>query len=271
MRKLKIFCTSINYYKLIDKLPSYITPLGLGKNLFPPHWLDEKKGSNITHLNTYYGELTGINWLWKNKLHEMNKNDLIGICHYRKLWLNKNYETKQKFTFSSLYSNLLDSKEILNEDFNNYQVQPIVFKNKNLLIDFEQIHRTDILTECLSFVNKEYQNSFSNHLKDNKLYPLNMFITDVNSFEKYCEEIFPWLEKCLNLCLKKNLCEGYNVRLPAFLAERFTSFWFSQHKNKKNLSYARLGKKFLSNNLNEFINPIKIPLTFRMFPTIHKY
>ena len=73
----------------------------------------------------------------------------------------------------------------------------------------------------------------------------------LNSFEKYCEEIFPWLEKCLNLCLKKNLCEGYNVRLPAFLAERFTSFWFSQHKNKKNLSYARLGKNLLSNNYRE--------------------
>ena len=97
MKKLKIFCTSINYYKLIDKLPKYIKPLGLGKNLFPSHWFDEKKGSNIAHLNSYYGELTGIYWLWKNKIQKMSKNDLIGICHYRKLWLNKNYETKQKF------------------------------------------------------------------------------------------------------------------------------------------------------------------------------
>ena len=31
---------------------------------------------------------------------------------------------------------------------------------------------------------------------------------------------------------KKNLCKDYNTRLPAFLAERFTSYWFSQDKDK---------------------------------------
>mgnify|MGYP001309284677 FL=1 len=98
-----------------------------------------------------------------------------------------------------------------------------------------------------------------------------MFITKVSLFDEYCNVLFPWLEKCLDLCLKKKLCNDYNVRLPAFLAERFTSYWFSQYSKKKNLSYARLGKVFLSNTLNNFINPTKIPLTFRMYPTIHRY
>ena len=98
-----------------------------------------------------------------------------------------------------------------------------------------------------------------------------MFITRVELFEKYCEKIFPWLEKCLEFCIKKNLCENYNMRLPAFLAERFTSFWFAQLERKRTLSYARLGNFFLSNNVNRFINPIKLPLTFRMYPTIHRY
>ena len=98
-----------------------------------------------------------------------------------------------------------------------------------------------------------------------------MFITKVKYFREYCEVLFPWLDKCFKYCEDKNLCTKYNIRLPAFLAERFTSFWFSQKVKKVHFSYARLGSFFLSNNINKTLNPIKIPLTFRMYPTLHKY
>jgi hypothetical protein len=270
VKQLKIFCTSIDYYKIIDNLPNYIEPLGLGKKYFPSNWIDEKKGENISNLNSFYGELTGIYWLWKNRIPEMKKNDIIGICHYRKLWLKKNYLNKQKFSTSSLYSNLLDYDNF-SENYDCIQVQPIIFKNKNLLDDFKEIHKVDILEDCANFLDEKEKILFLKHLNDNILYPLNMFITRVELFEKYCEKIFPWLEKCLEFCIKKNLCENYNMRLPAFLAERFTSFWFAQLERKRTLSYARLGNFFLSNNVNRFINPIKLPLTFRMYPTIHRY
>ena len=269
-RNLQIFCTSINYHKVIDTLPDYIYPLGLGENTFPTNWYNEKNGKNISNLNQYYGELTGLYWIWKNKLVEMKRDDLIGNCHYRKLWLNNLYINKQKFSFSSLYSKLLNPINISSE-CESIQVQPINFQNKNLSKDFQEVHKIDILNDCVNFLDENNKSLFLKHLDKNVLYPLNMFITKVDLFEKYCETLFPWLEKCLNLCLKKNLCIGYNTRLPAFLAERFTSFWFSQFKKKQTLSYARLGKILLSNNLNKLINPIKMPLTFRMYPTLHQY
>ena len=39
----------------------------------------------------------------------------------------------------------------------------------------------------------------------------------------------------------------------------------------KYLSYAKIGKFMLSNKVNKYINPIKMPFTFRMYPTIHDY
>ena len=79
------------------------------------------------------------------------------------------------------------------------------------------------------------------------------------------------MQKCLDYCLKNNLCEGKNTRLPAHIIERYTAYWFLQNTNVQYLSYARLGNFMLSNNVNKFINPIKIPFTFRMYPTLHDY
>ena len=109
MPNLDIFCFSMKYFNLLDKLPSYIKPFGLGNNNYPEHWLTEKKGENILNLNKYYGEYTGVYWVWKNQLKNMDENDWIGTCHYRRLWLNNLYKEKQKFSINSLYDNLLKS------------------------------------------------------------------------------------------------------------------------------------------------------------------
>ena len=154
MKKLTIYCTSIKYYKVLDSLPSFIKPLGLGPASYPENWLDEKDNVNITELNQFYAEFTGLYWIWKNKLRFMSKDDLIGNCHNRVLWLNELYVKKQKFSPSSLFSKLLkNNNEILNES-EVIQVQPISFRNKNLLTDFIQVHKVNALEDCLSFLNE---------------------------------------------------------------------------------------------------------------------
>ena len=83
MSNLNLYCLSLKYYNLIDKLPSYIKPLGLGTEKYPEHWLTEKNGENISDLNKYYGQYTGIYWIWKNHLKDMADDDWIGTCEYR--------------------------------------------------------------------------------------------------------------------------------------------------------------------------------------------
>mgnify|MGYP001361691579 CR=1 FL=1 len=48
MHNLEIYCTTIAYYKILEKLPSYIKPLGLGETSYPKNWLTEKTGENIS-------------------------------------------------------------------------------------------------------------------------------------------------------------------------------------------------------------------------------
>ena len=41
--------------------------------------------------------------------------------------------------------------------------------------------------------------------------------------------------------MKRNLCHGYNLRLPACFMERYASYWFEANCKVKYLSHARLG------------------------------
>ena len=255
----------------MDKLPKFIIPLGLGDGKYPSNWLNEKSGINISNLNEYYAEFSGFYWIWKNELSRMRDDDLIGNCHNRVLWLNQFQTKKKKFTSDTLFNNLLKKDNKLLSQSDVIQVQPITFENKNLLKDFEEVHKCDALEKSLEFLPKELSKEFLENLKKKEIFPHNMFITKKVFFVDYCNIIFPWLEKCYEYCNKKNLCIGYNKRLPAFIAERFTSFWFSRFNNRSLLSYARLGKIHLSNSLNSILNTAKIPCTYYQFPTIHRF
>lgn len=268
---MKIFCTAIKYYRIIDKLPKNILPLGLGKADFPSHWLTEKKGDNINHLNKYFGEATGIYWIWKNYLDKIDSKEFIGFCQYRRLWLNNLYLHKQKKNYSSLYSKLLTDDNLIFKNKETVLLQPTILKNENLMEQFEKIYGKNILRSCIDFLPTKDKDDFFKYLNGNQFSICNMFITKISVFDKYCEEMFTWINHCYEYCLKNNLLLGQNMRLPIFIIERYTSYWFEKYSKCGYLSFARLGNNLLSNNLNFFINPLKLPFTFKQFPTIHEF
>jgi len=271
MINLDIYCMSIQYFSVLDKLHQHIKPVGLGNNIFPKHWLIEKNGINISHLNKYYGEASGFYWIWKNKLKNKEENDWVGTCQYRRMWLNNIYNQKQKLSYKSLYSYLLNPDNQIFHNCEAVQLQPTILKQETVLQQFNKVYGENVLENCINFLQEKDKEKFRNYLNGNQLSICNMFITRVDLFKNYCEALFPWLNQCLDYCIKNNLCNGENIRLPIFMAERYTSYWFSEYANTKYLSFARLGKFLLSNSVNKFINPIKIPFTFRMYPTIHDY
>ena len=268
---INLYCLSFKYYNLVDKLPAFIKPLGLGSENYPSEWLIEKKGQNISHLNKYYGQFTGIFWIWKNQLENFKDDDWIGTCEYRKFWLNNLYLKKQKYSIKSLYSNLLKTNNLIFKKCEAVLVQPIKFKIETINQQFNKTHNIDILKDCINLIDSENQKKFITFLKNNKLSTPPLFITKVKFFKKFCEEIFPLLDRSFKYFNENSLCFGKNLRLPAFFTERYASFWFEENCKTEYLSHARIGKLMLSNRLNKYINPAKIPFTLRMYPTIHDY
>ena len=120
----------------MEKLPNFVIPLGLGEEKYPNNWLTEKVGKNISSLNKYYAEFTGLYWIWKNKIDNLDNNDLIGNCHNRVLWLNELIENKKKFTNDSLFENFLRQENSILKNTDVIQVQPITFEKKKFVRRF---------------------------------------------------------------------------------------------------------------------------------------
>lgn len=268
MHKFDIYCLSVNEYEFFKYLPKNIIPLILNNKITSSKYLYDNNGLNINYLNKYYGELTGIFWVFKNLIHYYNDYDRIGFCQYRRFFLNDVYYHNYKNINTNLFSKLLVKKTDIFNLNETIMIKPTIHKNENLYDHFKNNHDEKVLQKSFELLNNEDSILFRNYLLSNEYSICNMFVTKVYIFKKYCNFVFPLLEKILDFCLKEGLCSNINTRLPAFFIERFTSYWFLKNSKVGYLSFALLDNYFMSNYLNKFYNTLKTPYSFRHFPTI---
>ena len=82
--KVKIF--TMTHKKFQEPEDDVYVPLHVGRaGKEDLGYQGDDTGDSISEWNHYYGELTGVYWAWKNE----TEADIIGICHYRRFFLNK--------------------------------------------------------------------------------------------------------------------------------------------------------------------------------------
>ncbi|EHU8946558.1 DUF4422 domain-containing protein, partial [Campylobacter coli] len=91
--------------------------------------IGDDTGDNISHLNRYFCELTGIYWAWKN-YDKLGNPDYIGFMHYRRI-----------FDFCSESLNLPISKE-----FNTPELDYVNNSDKN-----KYLNQKDIINTILNY------------------------------------------------------------------------------------------------------------------------
>ena len=264
MGKVYIYCFCLKESKFLKRLPNNIIPIVLGNNK-SQFFENENNGINISHLNKYYAELTGIYWVFKNKIKQHNDDDWIGFCHYRRLWLNAVINKKK--SFSNINSKLLLKHNTSFNNFDTILTDPIYLKNENLIDHFKNNHGKEIFEFLHKILDNKLYEDFINYGDQRKFSPCNMFITKPKILINYCNLVFPLMEKFLEECLKRNLCVGNNIKLPAYFIERFTSYWFEKHTKVGYLSYAVFNNFYKSDVVNYILNPLKLPFTSSFFPS----
>ncbi|ASQ29973.1 putative two-domain glycosyltransferase, family 8 (DUF4422, ATP grasp domains) [Campylobacter avium LMG 24591] len=229
--------------------------------------IGDDTGDNISHLNRYFCELTGIYWAWKN-YDKLGNPDYIGFMHYRRQFVfddEKYFNENRQFA----YNHILSIKEKLK------------FDNKFLAYDLIIPYSENVVSRGYKNVRDQFYKSPHHNIKDLELaidyiehkysqmsyalktyfygscgYFYNMFVLKKNLFFKYCEFIFELGFELQNLIKDE--------RSIAFVLERISGFYFYYISLYNHIKFYELPVAYIENT--DFIEPIYedpyVPIVF---------
>ncbi|OEW33829.1 hypothetical protein AJ878_00050, partial [Campylobacter jejuni] len=236
--------------------------------------IGDDTGDNISHLNRYFCELTGIYWAWKN-YDKLGNPDYIGFMHYRRHFIfDENIELptiqgleNYFYYFDNINQAYLNIINILNIEnikaFDMFIPEPYhLTKNKLKTITIENdfscycenvdiLYYLENLLQCnLDF--QEYKEISELFYTNTFYYFCNMFVMKKEIFFEYCEFLFK-LIFLLFKTFKDRFTESKDptqVRTLSFIAEHITTFFIlKQYKDMKNIKQLKIG--FIENTINQ--------------------
>ena len=198
-----------------------------------PFALSDDTGETIWHKNKHYSELTGWYWIWKN----MPDVSVVGLCHYRRYFLlekkrfsffrrRKRYTHPTPLNFS--YITAPERAALVEETLSKYDV--IVPQRIPLGVSISRQYAAchaqedwDLFIQGIEALYPQYAAKIGWLDKTSYIYPYNMMIAPRGFFDRYMSTLFPllfWMEE-----KRPFRSEPYQCRVPAFLAERFFTFY----------------------------------------------
>ncbi len=237
---IKIFVAT--HASVFYKLPLGYEYIRVGDQNFSCTYLDSV-GNNISNLNPYYCELTGIYWIWKNYL---DKNSIVGLNHYRRVMADDSHW--QVFSKTPIAINKVKAK-LINFDL----LLPKRLYHKLSLYDlYDKSHQINDLVLMLESLEQIHHVAFSeslNFLKNTHFgYYGNMMICKKSLFDDYCAWAFPVLDKVFKQIdfIDRTKSES---RVIGYLSERLFNIWLKIHPDLKikELPIIRLDKSHIFN------------------------
>ena len=216
MGKVQIYVMA---HKKFDEPDNAIyVPMQVGSALHDElGYLRDDVDDNISVKNPFYNELTGLYWMWKNDL----KNDVIGLCHYRRYFLNKNGELLSEGEIN----NILKSYDIIVST-------KLHSSEKNIYDSYVEKHKEQDLVLTRKAIEKkspEFLDYYDAVMNDHEMYFGNLIIAGSGIVKEYAE----WLFGILGDVEANMDLSGYNeydCRVYGFIAERLLMVWIRKKK-----------------------------------------
>lgn len=176
-------------------------------------------GENISDLNMYYSELTGLYWAWKN----VHNTEYIGLCHYRRYFLNDSGCIMTKADFMPI---LAKYQVILSKPYNPKQIY------RDIYAEAHNIHDLEAVGEAILQLYPDCYPLFEEVLASKTIYCGNLFVTTKELFDDYAE----WLFSIFDVASKQidtSAYDDYHKRVYGFLSEQLLYVWVRY----RNLTY----------------------------------
>ena len=217
------------------------TPIEVGalkrNNFIYP--LRDDSGKNISSDNPYWGELTGLHWIWKNV--KFQDNDVIGFGHYNKIL---NISEKK-------------IKSFIREGYQGVVLKPFKMCPHSYPEDIP------VICNILQEVNPKYYNAWKliynedGSSKSENCSNCELFYLTKNEFNAYCRFLFDVLFKVRSKIGDVNRTP-YHKRYCAFLGERLLSVYLLANNTK--VAYVEMlpYREFPINVLRKIIHLLRI-------------
>lgn len=188
------------------------TPLHVGSaNALNLGYPGDHTGENISEKNKYYGELTGLYWVWKNVTDE----DILGLCHYRRYFLNENGNIMTEQDYRQI---LCDYDIIISKSTIQKETYREIYARCHNIADLETTG------EAIREYYPDYYPAFREALAGTQNYVGNLFVTSAPLLMQYSE----WLFSVLEIVEKRIDVESYDAyhkRVFGFLSEQLLYVW----------------------------------------------
>ena len=243
---VQIFVSYHKPFKLFKN--KYLQPIHVGRDVFLnkdtcdgdyqkiKKWLlkntiGDNTSDNISLKNPNYCELTAQYWAWKN----CNAN-YVGFCHYRRLFdLNNSKISKLLNEYDIILPRIFTLDCTVREQYNRNHIK-------------EDLDKT---LEIIASKYPDYMEDAENVLNKKTIYFCNMFITNRELFNSYCEWLFDILfelEKVTVISENK-----YQSRIFGFLSERLLNIFIEHVKRIDDIKICEVPVKFIEENKFSFL------------------
>ncbi|MCM1261485.1 MAG: DUF4422 domain-containing protein [Butyrivibrio sp.] len=171
----------------------------------------DNTGDNISLKNCFYGELTGVYWVWKN----VKTTDYVGICHYRRYFCT-------------------EEGRILNEkDYLDILKEYDIITSKKLKLNYSyydgyasdyNIYDLEATGEVIRRKYPEYYKNFEKLVHGNGTYFANMMAADKALYDEYCTWLFSIFDEAEKLINAEGY-DDYHKRVFGFISEFLLFVW----------------------------------------------
>lgn len=201
-------------------------------------YLGDDTGENISDLNFLYGELTGLFWIWQN----VNDLDYVGMCHYRRYFLNSRGQAMNK----SDYVELLEQYDAIvprHADCNGSYYQH--FGRSHNIRDLDAVGR------ALKRIYPSYGAAYDRAMEGNIFYGSNLMVTSLPIMKAYAEWLFQiFVEASEEIDVSGY--DDYHRRIYGFLSEQmFYVFALANNLNCCEIVVGISGEKAETKELKE--------------------
>lgn len=172
-------------------------------------------GENISAQNGFYGELTGVYWVWKND----TDSDIIGICHYRRYFVDENSNLLRKED----YENILNDYDMIAADGRKM--------DKPYLQLYGEYHYVDDLLAVGRAIQKRYPDYypvFDQVIHGKKEFYGNLMVTRRELYMEYAKWLFDVFSEA-GKEIDVSTYDLYHKRVFGFLSEQLLLVWVTKN------------------------------------------